>query len=218
LLVGAVLLALVAAGVAMVLSTCLGAWRAGEDRAALMQQAEAITDLLSQDLRASFLGRRGFFVSADEGDGTYSAEFTTVSRRLLRLLYLAEREATPSQNLSDLAQVIYFTEPAETEGAYTLYRCEICPPESEPLGEDGRDPEEAQRLSDQVTSFQLRFLESGEEASWLEEWDSAEGEASLPAVVEIAFTLSDGRRTFNALTRVPVVMAESASPEAGPGG
>lgn len=214
LLVSAVLLALVSAGVAMVMSTCLGAWRAGQARTDLAQEAEAVLDTVGRDLRASFIGRQGFFVSADEGDGRSYLELTTLSRRMLRLVYLAQQAEAPGENLSDLAHVVYFTQPAADGATFTLYRQEMCPPEAEPLVQEARDPEEAELLCDGVVSFRLRFWD-GQEQEWLSEWDSLAvdegGRGYLPAAVEIALVVREGGgREQACVTRVPVNMAESA--------
>jgi len=214
LLISAVLLASVSAGVAMVISTCLGAWGAGQERADLAQQAEAALDTVGRDLRASFIGRRGFFVSGDEGDGHCYLELTTLSRRMQRLLYLAQRGEASGENMSDLAHVIYFTQPAADGATLVLYREEICPPEGEPLAEQARDPEKAQLLCDGVASFGLRFWDGREQSDWLSEWDSlASGDAgsgSLPAAVEIALVLTEDGRERACVTRVPVCLGESA--------
>jgi len=214
LLVSAALLALVSAGVAAVMSACLGAWRAGEERADLAQQAEAVLDTVGRDLRASFIGRQGFFVSSDEGEGRSYLELTTLSRRMQRLLYLGQSDEALGENMSDLAQVIYFTEPAADGATFALYRQEICPPENEPLGEEALDPEQAQLLCDGVTWFALRFCDGPEQADWLAEWDSlAEGDpaaGSLPVAAEIALALRQGGREQACVTRVPVCMGENA--------
>jgi len=214
LLISAVLLALVSAGVATVMSTCLGAWRAGQARADLAQQAEAVLDTVGRDLRASFIGRRGFFVSGDEGDGQWYLELTTLSRRMMRLLYLAERGETPGENMSDLAQVVYYAEPAGDGATFALYREEICPPGREPLAEEARDPEKAQLLCDGVASFRLRFWDGQDQADWLSEWDSLaagdSGGGSVPAAVEIALVLRQDGREQTCVTRVPVCLGESA--------
>jgi prepilin-type N-terminal cleavage/methylation domain-containing protein len=215
LLVSAVLLASVSAGVAMVMSVCLGAWKAGQARADVAQQAEAVLDTAGRDLRASFLGRQGFFVSRDDGDGRYYLELTTLSRRQQRLLYLGERGEAPGENISDQAQVIYFTQPSEDDATFALYRQEICPPQRQPLDEQGLDLEKAQLLCDKVVSFSLRFWDGQQTADWVTEWDTltdsvAGGQASLPAAVEIALTLQDGDRERSCVARVPVSMVDSA--------
>ncbi len=214
LLISAVLLASVSAGVALVMSTCLGAWRAGQARTDLAQQAEALLDTVGRDLRASRIGRRGFFVSGDEGDGRYYLELTTLSRRSQRLLYLAERGEGSGENVSDLAHVVYFTEPAADGATFALYRQEICPPQGEPLAEQARDPEKAQLLCEGVSRFGLRFWDGGQQSDWLSEWDS-QASRSLPAAAEVALVLSEagasaGRRQQACLTRVAICMGESA--------
>ena len=147
LLVSAVLLAAVSAGVAMVMSVCLSAWQAGQARSNYAQQAEAVLDTAGRDLRASFLGRQGYFVSRDDGNGRGYLELTTLSRRSQRLDYLAEAGQAPGENISDLTQVVYFTEPAEDGETFALYREEICPPQPEALDEQNLDPEAAQLLN-----------------------------------------------------------------------
>jgi prepilin-type N-terminal cleavage/methylation domain-containing protein len=210
LLVTAVLLASVSAGVATVMSVCLAAWKAGQARADLSQQAGATLDILARDMRAAFIGRQGFLVSYDEGDGFYHLELTTASRRSLRLLYLAERGETPTENMSDLAQVVYFTLPAADGETFALYRQEICPPAAEPTVEEDLDPEQAQLLSDEVVAFRLRFWDAQQEADWLPEWDTtAESTTALPAAVEIVLALRDGDRNHVFVERVPVNMGEN---------
>lgn len=214
LLVTVVLLASVSAGVATVMSVCLGAWKAGQERADLAQQAEAVLDTLERDLRAAFIGRQGFFVSYDDGDGGFYLELTTASRRAQRLEYLEERGETFSENVSDLAQVVYFTQPATDEETFELYRQETCPPGVEPTAEEDRDPEQAQLLCENAVSFRLRFWDAQQESDWLSEWDtSADGgegsSTSLPAAVEIVLTLRQTGRDHVFVARVPVNMGES---------
>lgn len=221
LLVSIALLASVAGGVAVVMSTSLNSWRAGEAQADLSHEAEAILDILAQDLRASFAGRRGFFTSSAESDQECYLEFTTLSRRMLRLLHLLELDQPPAENLSDLAHVIYCAQPADTEDLLALYRREICPPLKEPLTHEEWSAEEAQLLSNRVASLRLRFYDSQDAADWLEEWDYVAGgeqsaSASLPAAVEIWLALSDGQRRLNWVTRVPVMMRDANPAEATP--
>jgi len=210
LLVSAVLLASVTAGVAIVISTSLNAWRAAQERDGFSQQAAAILDTVAQDVQASFLGRAGFFVCSEEEPEQYALDCTTLSRRMLRLLYAAEKEAPLDENLSDHAQVVYFTQPGENEGAFALYRQEMCPPSIQPLEEQERDVEKAQLLSDSVESFRLRCYDGQD---WLDEWDSlsAGQQGSLPATVEIALTLVEGERRQTYITRIPIVTSQTAA-------
>jgi hypothetical protein len=210
LLISAVLLALVSAGVATVMSVCLSAWKAGQARADFAQQVEAVLDSAARDLRASFLGRQGYFIARDDGDGRYYLELTTLSRRSQRLVYLAEHGQVPDENISDQAQVVYFTQPSQDGATFALYRQEICPPRAQALDGQELDKEQAQLLCDQAVSFTLAFW-NGTAAEWETEWDSrpASGsttEGSLPAAVEIMLTLRDGNRDRVSVARVPVSM------------
>lgn len=215
LLVTVVLLASVSAGVATVMSVCLGAWKAAQERANLAQQSEAVLDTVGRDLRASFMGRRGFFIGRDEGDGRCYLELTTASRRLMRLLYLVERGEVPGENLSDLAQVVYFGEPAADGATFALYRQEICPPQSEPLDGQALDVDNAQLLCDKVISFSLRFWDA-QSADWVTEWELMPASAgtgtqtSLPVAVEIELTLMQGERQRTSVACLPLSMSEGA--------
>lgn len=209
LLISTVLLAAISSGMAMVISTCLNAWRSGQSQAELAQEAEAIVEVLTQDLRASYFGGQGFFVTGVDEEQQY-ADFTTLSRRDDRLFYLASQAAPLRENRSDLAQVVYFTAPAGDGSAYALYRQEICPPTGQPL--ELRDPaqEGTQLLSDRVASLGFRFWQPGQQ--WVEEWqalaaDSTTQEHALPPAVEVSLTLADGSRRYRCLTRVSLVMA-----------
>jgi len=218
LMVSAVILALVTAGVATVMSTCLSAWRAGQARSDLAQEADAIVDTLARDLRGSFLGSRGFFVSDYGTDQGRALDFTTLSRRTLRLLYLIEDDAAPAENLSDLAQVVYFTQAADQEDAFALYRWEICPPWSEPLLEEERDPEQAQLLSDRVASLDFRFHDAEDPTEPVDDWEALAssdggGQAALPVAVEISLALSDNGRRLYRVTRVSLAMTQAGSAE-----
>ena len=225
LLVSAVLLASISAGVATVMSVCLGAWKAGQARADLAQRSEVVLDTVGRDLRASFIGGRGFLVSRDDGDGRYYLELTTLSRRSQRLLYLAERGEAPGENISDMTQVIYFMQPAADGATFALYRQELCPPERQPLDEEGVDLDKAQLLCDNIVSFRLRFWDSQQAADWVSDWDSGalapavtepgSGEnaarSGLPAAAEVVLTLRDGERERVSLARIPVSMGVGAS-------
>lgn len=221
LLVSIALLASVASGVAVVMSTCLNSWRVGAARAELSHEAGAILDIMAQDLRASFAGQGGFFVSRVEADQECYLEFTTLSRRMLRLLHLAEYHDGIGENLSDHAQVIYYTQPADSGDTFALYRREICPPFKEPLGQEEQDAKEALLLSDKIASFRLRFCDDLDAEQWLDEWDylaaSEQSEvSSLPAAVEISLALSDGQRRLDHITRVALVMRDASSVEPTP--
>jgi prepilin-type N-terminal cleavage/methylation domain-containing protein len=217
LLVSTLLLASVTAGVAIVTSTSLNAWRAGQERDDFSQQAEAILDTIAPDVQAAFLGRKGFFVCSEEEPEGYALDCTTLSRRMLRLLYAAEKEGPLGENLSDHAQVVYFTQPGESEGTFALYRQELCPPTSQPLGEEERDTQKAQLLSDRVASFRLRCYDGQD---WLDEWDSfsAGQQGSLPAAVEIALTLVEGERRQSYITRVPITTSQTVPAQTVPRG
>jgi prepilin-type N-terminal cleavage/methylation domain-containing protein len=211
LLISAMLLALVSAGVGTLMSVCLSAWQAGQARADFAQQAQAVLDTAGRDLRASFLGRQGYFVSRDDGDGLFYLELTTLSRRSQRLDYLAEIGQAPGENISDLTQVVYFTEPAEDGETFALYREEICPPQPEALDEQNLDPEAAQLLCDRAVSFALRFYDAKTALDWVTEWDSratsgSTTQGSLPAAAEIVLTLRDGNRDRVSIARVPITM------------
>jgi prepilin-type N-terminal cleavage/methylation domain-containing protein len=217
LLVSAVLLASVTAGVTMVLSTSLNAWRAGQERDGFSQQAQAILDTITRDVQASFLGRKGFLVSSEEEQDRYALDCTTLSRRMLRLLYASEKEEPLGENLSDHAQVVYFTQAGENEGTFALYRQEVCPPTSQPLQQEERDTQKAQLLSDRVASFKLRCYDGQD---WLDAWDSLaeQGQRSLPAAIEIALTLVEGERKQAYITRVRVVTSQVAAAQTAPNG
>lgn len=203
LLVSATLLALVSASVTGVMSVCLSAWRAGQERSDLAQEAEAVLDTVGQDLRAAFIGRRGFFIA----DAAGNLELTTLSRRMDRVLYLGTESG---ENASDLAQAIYFTQARADDDTLVLYRREICPPEREPLGETALDAESAQMLCAGVVSFSLRFWDGQE---WVTEWDAPGASTAevagtpLPGAAEIVLALREGRRQQVCVTRVPICMS-----------
>jgi prepilin-type N-terminal cleavage/methylation domain-containing protein len=211
LLISVVLLVLVTAGVGSVMSVCLSAWQAGQARADFAQRAQAVLDTAGRDLRASFLGRQGYFVSRDDGDGRFYLELTTLARRSQRFDYLAEIGQEAGENISDLTQVVYFTEPAEDGETFALYREEICPPQSEALDEQNLDPEAGQLLCDRAVSFALRFYDAKTALDWVTEWDSrptsgSATQGSLPAAVEIVLTLRDVNRDRVSIARVPITM------------
>ena len=210
LLVSAALLASISAGVAIVMSAGLNAWRAGQEHDDFSQQAGAIIDTVTQDLRVSFLGRKGFFVCSEEEPQLYALDCTALSRRTLRLAYLTEKDEPSDENISDLTQVAYYTEPTDDQDRFALYRQEICPPQAEPLAEEDRDTENAQLLSDKVASFELRFCDGQD---WLDEWDTATqaAQTSLPAAAEISLTLYQGERQQTYIARVPLFMSVSAT-------
>jgi len=221
LLVSAVLLATISAGVATVMSTSLNVWRAGQEREGFSQQAEAILDMVARDVQAAFLGRKGFFVCSEEEPERYALDCTALSRRLLRILYAAEKEAPLDENLSDHAQVVYFTQVGQDETTFALYRQELCPPTTQPLQEEERDTQKAQLLSDKVASFRLRCYDGQD---WQDGWDSQTGSLSatqqgvLPAVVEISLTLVEGQRKQAYVTRIAVMMSQTVGTGAAPSG
>lgn len=232
LLVSAVLMALVSAGVATVMSAGLGVWAAGQDRAGLSQATEAVTDTVARDLRNAFRegtaatsAAAGWFLVAnsDDGDGRSYMELTTLSRRTQRLAYLAAHDASATENMSDQAHVIYFLVPAADGETYELHRQEICPPGSEigsstpglPLNEEDRETGATTLLCDGVVSFGLRFWDGQQQDDWVTTWDSITAgsttSGSLPVAAEIELVMREGRRQHSCFTRVPIRMGQSSS-------
>jgi hypothetical protein len=148
-------------------------------------------ELVSQDLGRAFvkaspnIGGVGFFKSQDaqvDGKDADSLDFTTISARRQRQLWLAEQVETKPQMLVGACRVRYYLEPGEN-GFLRLYRQESTPAPSwswatlvdpsAPLPPEEPDPSvwKPELLSERVESFNLRFYDG---AQWLEEWDSLE--------------------------------------------
>jgi prepilin-type N-terminal cleavage/methylation domain-containing protein len=212
-LVTTVLLAAVSAAVATLLGASLRVWGAGQDRADELQTTAAVLDTVTRDLRGGFLGRQGYCIARDGGDGVFYLELTTLAPRSERLRYLVDRGEETTANLADWAQVIYFTEPADDGETFALYRQEVCPPSPEPLNGEDLDPEQAQLLCDHATAFALRFWDATAQ-DWVSAWDTAaEGTTTtgLPAAAEVTIGLRQRTRDRTALARVPMTMGVIAT-------
>jgi prepilin-type N-terminal cleavage/methylation domain-containing protein len=190
--ISAAILGTVLGGVTLCMSTSLDAWRRGQERAELQQEGQATMELIAQDLCRAFVkvspgtGGVGFFKSQDgevEGKDADSLDFTTISARRQRQLWLAEQLGTKPQMLVGACRVRYYLEPGEN-GFLRLYRQESTPAPSwswealiassgplPPAQEPDPSAWKPELLSERVESFNLRFYDGQE---WLDEWDELE--------------------------------------------
>ncbi len=91
---------------------------------------------------------------------------------------------------SDLAQVVYFTEPQE-DGTLTLFRW-LSPglPIRYPVDYPDSDDAGAFVLAEGVSTFEMRFL--GESGEWVDEWDSTQlvDSTQLPVAAELSVSFA----------------------------
>jgi type II secretory pathway component PulJ len=108
----------------------------------------------------------------------------------LRFISRSQRPKVSAYHTSDLAQVAYFTAPAE-DGTYTLYRWSA---PSLPLSFDpvapGPDDPRSFVLAEGLATFLLRFRTA--EGEWVDEWDSTQlvNSGELPTAVEVGVSIA----------------------------
>lgn len=121
---------------------------------------------------------------------TASSQHAFAGSDTLRFISRSQRPKVSAYHASDLAQIAYFTAPAE-DGTYTLYRWSA---PSLPLSYDpvppGPDDPRSFVLAEGLSNFIVRFRNG--EGEWLDEWDSTQlvDSGALPIAVEVSVSIA----------------------------
>ena len=198
--------AVLVSGITLSISTCLKVWQRAQETAELNQDARAILEVLSRDVRGAYLGlyrRAGYFLGgAPEDEDSLAGsgnlmEFTTESSAITQAALLPEEERVADLQeigppVTDFVAVRYELRQDTGTSRGGLYRVTWVAPIAEWLEE--QPPESAavsvELISESVVGFTMRYFD-GE--SWVEDWTTSEGNLRLPGAAAVELTLLDAR-------------------------
>ncbi len=203
--------AVLVSGIALSISTCLNVWRRAEEMAEMNQEARAILELLSRDVRGAYLGLHrtgGYFIGGSganidalEGDRElleFSTESSSIGRAaLLPELGMPDPLAEPQQTgppVTDFVAVRYEMRERTLDTPEGLYRFTWVAPAAEWLEQKRSvsNAVSAEMISAAVTGLSLRYFD-GE--GWLSSWTTAEDNRRLPEAVAVELRLLDTRES-----------------------
>jgi prepilin-type N-terminal cleavage/methylation domain-containing protein len=208
--------ALLAGGIVLSISTCLKVWRRSLEAADLNQEARAVLETISRDVRGATLGpdrSSGLFqlTPAAQGYPPFDVlELSTESSSVSRLgllpdeLLPADQESRPP--VTDYVQVRYEWHEAEPGSPAGLYR--TITPVPAPVIRGTQPPliapTNAELISTSVTQLRFRCYDNAE---WFDEWDAPVRRDRLPAVVLVELAILDQRqREHEFHTLVPIAV------------
>ncbi len=227
LVVAMTFVALLASGIVISISTALKVWKRAAEANELNQEARAVMELLSRDLRCAYLGwdryrQAGFFMGgAPQEDNQVPLEalyFTTQSTSAAETGLLPDdvlKDWDPQQNppVTDLVGVRWEWHEGTADAPEGLYRVtSVMPqlevPEDEKTAVTGEVSSEL--VSDAVEELKFQYLD---DQSWSATWDSTGGAFEtakkageqdtspqvhrLPDAVAIEFVLRDPSQREN---------------------
>jgi hypothetical protein len=189
-------------GIALSISTCLKVWERSRETADLNEEARAIIEVLSRDIRGAYLGlhrRGGYFVAAQSPDtqgAGPSLEFTTESTTITRAalspeaVMATEQAGPPATDYVAVRYELLNEDQVERPG---LYRVTWVAPladwlEKEPVTGDAMGVE---LISESVSNLRLRYWDGGE---WRGGWETAPENLRLPNAVAVELTLAVTRK------------------------
>jgi hypothetical protein len=195
--------AVLASGIALSISTCLNVWRRSQEAAELNQEARAIVELLSRDIRGAYLGlekNAGYFIGKApdiQESKVDTLELCTESSAVARAALLPDEvragwDQSGQPPVTDYVAVRYtFLEP-EGDAPAGLYRSWHAVPVAQ-SAESEADASQAlnwELVSEAVVALTFLYYD-GE--SWSGGWETAEDDPQLPLAVAIELTLRDAR-------------------------
>lgn len=196
-------------GITLTISTCLNVWERSQEMADLNQEARAITEIISRDMRGAYLGLErtaGYFVSGGAQPGQLTqgelVEFTTESSEITKAALLPpslqaeeEEEEQIGPPISDYVAVRYqFLEGTSGRPA-GLYRMSWVAPRAEWATEPPPQNEASsiEYLSSSVRNLSLRYFDA-QSQGWSDGWITDEQNRRLPSAVSVELTLEDARQ------------------------
>jgi len=194
---------LLAAGIALTISTCLNVWRRSVDAAELNQEARAIIELLSRDVSGTYLGlekNTGYLVGipAEEGKRAVDAlVMCTETSNLARAALLPEDlratwDLATHPPVTDYVAVAYEWLDGSADAPEGLYRtAQVVPRGYLPMETLAVTGEMAPELiSEAVVGLEFSYFD-GEE--WTGSWATTEEDTRLPSAVAVELVLRDAR-------------------------
>ncbi|MCJ7822895.1 MAG: type II secretion system protein GspJ [Armatimonadetes bacterium] len=194
---------LLAAGIALTISTCLNVWRRSVEAAELNQEARAIVELLSRDVSGTYLGlerNAGYLVGipAEEGQRAVDAlVMCTESSSLTRAALLPEElrstwDLATHPPVTDYVAVAYRWLDGSAGVPGGLYRTtQVVPRGYLPMEELPVTGEMTPELiSDAVVGLTFSYFDGRQ---WTGSWATTEEDTRLPSAVAIELVLRDAR-------------------------
>lgn len=205
--------ALLAGGIVISISTCLNVWERSLETANLNQEARAVLEVASRDIRGAYLGllgNAGFFTGmpAAAGDPPVDIiEVSTESSSPSRLALLPDERRPDDPRLrppvTDYVAVRYDWRPGDGTTPAGLYRTTMVVPDATvpPLGALPQ-PTTSELISEAVALLEFRYFDG---TQWVDQWDAPLRVDRLPAAVFIKLTVVDAReRPHEFETIVPI--------------
>ncbi len=194
-------------GITLTISTCLNVWERSQEMADLNQEARAITDIISRDMRGAYLGLErtaGYFVTGGSQAGQAAqgelVEFTTESSEVAKAALLppiaqVEGEEQVGPPVSDYVAIRYQFLERTSEQPAGLYRMSWVAPRAEWTLQPPVQSEAAsiELLSESVLDLSLRYFDA-QSQSWSDGWVTDDQNRRLPAAVSLELRLEDARR------------------------
>ena len=219
LLIAMIFVVMLATGIVMSITTALRVWKLTTEQNDLQQEARTIMDLVTHDLRESYLGvgrTGGFFIGgipSDQLDTTPTGPtdplfLTTQSTSGEQTSFLPEEaqqqwDQTVERPISDTIAVNWQWMDA-TSGAGDqpagLYRTteivQTMNPDNQPLDESGMalGVVTSEFVSDRVKSLRFRYYDGQQ---WLDSWDSRQQQLHAPQQVSVELELLDPSEPAN---------------------
>ncbi|MFB3880239.1 MAG: type II secretion system protein GspJ [Armatimonadota bacterium] len=202
-------------GIALSITTCLNVWDRSRETADLNEEARAVIEVMSRDIRGAYLGlhRRGGYFLATPGVARTqlgpSLEFTTESSTVTRAALSPEAVGPASQAgppTTDYVAVRYQLLDAKQVERPGLYRLSWASPRADWL-EAAPAEEQAmavELISEAITDLRLRYWDGGQ---WRDEWETTADNLRLPDAVAVELTialtrLDDRNRPYGASEHV----------------
>jgi hypothetical protein len=198
-----------AGGIALSISTCVNVWRRAQEMAELNQEARAVSEVLSRDVRGAYLGltRTGGYFLGTAGYGSDQLptdaeaasdellEFSTESSAMTRLALMPRDESDPALSedhpvTSDFVVVRYIMHDPTGDEPGGLWRLTWVAPRPEWLDEPPPVEEavSVEPISESVVGLRLAYYD-GE--SWISDWRTSEQGNHLPKAVAVEMKLLD---------------------------
>jgi hypothetical protein len=202
-------------GITLTITTCLKVWDRSRETADFNQEARAVIEALSRDIRGAYLGlhrRGGYFLAAAGREGqeaTPTLEFTTESSSIVRAALLpepargqaGEQLGAPATDFVAVRYELLDEREADRPG---LYRTTWVAPSANWLAEPPPLDEAVgiELISASVVALRLRYWNGD---SWTDGWETSEDNLRLPEAVAVQLSLLDARGNEHVLESVILV-------------
>jgi len=190
---------LLATGIVLSISTCLNVWRQLTELSDLNQEARAVTEMVSRDLRDCYMGlfnNVGFFsgLPAQQGGAPFdSVALTTggssVSRAALLPDEMRSGQQQGHQPVTDYIGVRYEWRAGENGEPAGLYRTTWPVPGVSVIAPAAAaESPDTELISHALTRFELRYFDGTE---WSDEYDARDHDNHAPVEVQVRLVVRD---------------------------